>query len=1074
MDKKTVFIKTTKGEHESANLPSDLKRILSLIDNRSTVDELTKRAPPSMRDGLVNDFIELVAEGYIRDKNKPEPKIVAPRSAPPNIAAPKMASPKIATPKSPPPKMFTSESESGDLDFNTKTPAAEHAAAEQAARKKAEAAARAHAELEAAMAEAKAKASAEAEARAQAIAKQEAEAAARVRAEAEAAARVRAEAEAKAKHEAMIREQAEAKAKLEAAIRLRTEQEAAQAKVAMEAAVRAKAEAAVRARREAEAQARQAAEAQVRKEAEEARLKAEQQAARIKAELEAAEKAKAEAEAARQKAEAEAARIKAELEAARARAEAEARALAEERARQEAEAARLKAIQEAEIARVKAEAEAKAKREAEEARIRAEQEAAARAKAEAERLKAEAEAARIRAELEAAKALAEAEAKLLAEARAKQVAEEQARQETERRIAEQEAAISRAKDQELEAMKARLKAEQEAEIARVRVEEEAKAKREAEKVRDKIEQEAAARSRALQEKEQAAKREAEEQAVQAALLAEQEADAHALKNTAVPAEESVFVINLDAFHKDGAEQESKDAVPVLDHAALAQAEAEVNARREAEQRAAAEAKVAAEMRSKQEAVAEMARLKEEAEAARRNAEEETRRQAEEQVMAEEQAKVWAEAEQRAQLQARVEAEQQASLIHAKAVQQQVTREHRKPLPWAKIVFGLVVMALLSVIVLPYVWPLQEYIAPLEQRLSAQLKQPVHIGGLKAASLPPTLQLQNVTVGAEKEVKVGSVVLNFDLIALLSQVKSIGNAELSDISIEGRQIEKQLKSLKALGGDANFPIRHISLQRMKIVTDEITLPVLSGIADTDAQGTFARVSIHSEDNKIGIDLQPEQGHWQLGVSLKESSLPMLSGYPFSDFSAKGEVGDGEVNFTELYGHIYGGILLGSAKLNWRKGWQLQGRLEAKTFELNKMFHQYGIDGDMFGEGTFSFAGAKLSQLGDAPHLEASFTVNRGTINGFDMVETARLLSRENMVGGRTHFEELTGTVLIENHTRRFRQIKIGSGMLQAGGSFDVSQGNQLSGSFNAEIKMRAGNNLLTLYGTLSEPKLRAGR
>jgi hypothetical protein len=48
------------------------------------------------------------------------------------------------------------------------------------------------------------------------------------------------------------------------------------------------------------------------------------------------------------------------------------------------------------------------------------------------------------------------------------------------------------------------------------------------------------------------------------------------------------------------------------------------------------------------------------------------------------------------------------------------------------------------------------------------------------------------------------------------------------------------------------------------------------------------------------------------------------------------------------------------------------------------------------------------------------------------------------------------------------------MLNAGGSFDVSPGNQLSGNFNAEIKMRAGNNLLTLYGTLAEPKLRAGR
>ena len=47
------------------------------------------------------------------------------------------------------------------------------------------------------------------------------------------------------------------------------------------------------------------------------------------------------------------------------------------------------------------------------------------------------------------------------------------------------------------------------------------------------------------------------------------------------------------------------------------------------------------------------------------------------------------------------------------------------------------------------------------------------------------------------------------------------------------------------------------------------------------------------------------------------------------------------------------------------------------------------------------------------------------------------------------------------------------MMSSTGAFDVSAGDQISGNFSAEIKMRAGNNPLTLYGTLDEPKLRAG-
>ncbi|MGE5758038.1 MAG: hypothetical protein ACM3W8_04145, partial [Sideroxydans sp.] len=596
------------------------------------------------------------------------------------------------------------------------------------------------------------------------------------------------------------------------------------------------------------------------------------------------------------------------------------------------------------------------------------------------------------------------------------------------------AALARAKA-EAEAA-ARLRAEQEA--ARLRAEQEALARMRAEAEARAV---AEARSRQL-EAEAEAKRRAEERAAQA---------------SAEPsAAEPEFEIKLDTFMGESAEPVTQ-AAPHVESEAKPETGEEVT----------------------RDVAAEMARLKAEAEAradaARIKAEEEARRKAEEQALAEEQAKAWAEAEQRARAQARIEAEQaaqQAALSQAKAIKP-AARAHRKPLPLVKITFGLVALAVVVALVLPYVYPLREYIAPLEQRLSAQLKQPVHIGAMSAASLPPQLQLQNVTMGKSQEVKVGSVVLHFDPLSLFSETKVISNAELQDVSIQGNLLDRQAASLKLLGGDEDYPVRHVTVQRLKIVTDEVALPTLSGIADIDAKGALSRVSLHSPDDKLEVDLQPNQGRWQLGVNVKESSLPILPDVVFSDLEAKGDLTDGEVNFTEIDAHIYEGILLGSAKLSWRKGWQLQGTLEAKTFELDKMFPKYGVDGEMSGEGTFSMIGPKLSQMDDAPHLDGSFTVKKGTFN-VDMVETARLLSRENLVGGRTHFEDMIGTVQMENHASHFHQVKIMSGMLNAGGSFDVSAGNQLSGSFNAEIKMRAGNNPLTLYGTLAEPKLRAGR
>jgi hypothetical protein len=935
MDKKTVFIKTAKGESEVSSLSGDLRRAISLIDNKSTLEEIARRAPPSLRDDLGDVLRELLAGEFIRDKDT------------------SLFEPKIAGPKIPPPKMFVPKSPvsapSDELDFTKLNEAYAANAAELAARQKAEQAARGRSELEAAVAAAKVRANSDLTAKAEA----------KARKEADVAARARAEAEVKAKQEAMLRAQAEAKAKQEAAVRARAEQEAARAKAEIEAAVRAKAEAEARIRAEIEAAARakQEAEAKARQEAEAARLKAEQEAARIKAELEAAAKAKAEAE----------------------------------------------------------------------ARIRAEIEAAARAKAEAE---------------------AQARAKREAEENARRAAEEKARQEAEA---------------------ARLRAEQEAEAARLKAEQEAAAKARAE-----AEARALTDAYARQEAEAAAKLEAEVQARQAAVVAEQEALARASKGAAAPEAVSAFEINLNSFL--GETQQPVSRPPAVDHGARAEAAAKT--RQQAEQRAA-EAEV--EIESKKNTAAEMARLKAEAEAkadaARQKAEAEARRQQEEQALAEEQAKAWAEAEQRAKVQAQIDAEQaaqQAALSQAKATKKPVSRARRAPLPLGRIAFGLVVLALVVAVVLPYVYPLQEYVAPLEQRLSAQLKQPVRIGGMSAASFPPKLELQDVTVGIEQEMKIVRIVLKFNLLSLLSESKVIGDAELNEVSIKGNQLENLAPSLKLIGGDREFPVRHLTLRRVKVVTEEIAVPDLAGVAEIDGQGAFTRVALHSEDDKYSFDLQPDQGRWQLGVRLRETALPWLPGIVFSDLSAKGILSEGEANFTEMDAHIYNGILLGSAKLNWRKGWQLQGQLEAKTFELNKMFPKYGIEGDINGEGTFSMIGAKLSQLGASPRLDASFTVKSGVVNGFDMVETARLLSREHMVGGRTHFDDMVGVVQVENHTQHFRQLRIVSGMLSATGSFDVSPGNQLSGNFSADIKMRAGNNPLTLFGTLDEPKLRAGR
>jgi hypothetical protein len=980
MDKKTVLIKTSKGESEVSGMSGDMKRVLLLIDGDATYAEIIKHAPPSLRGDLPEIIQSLLDSELIRDKSKVQ--------AGPKIVAHKVVAPKVVTPKS--------DQGGEELDFTSMFVAPDPAAlaAEAAQAKVAQ-------EAEKLKAETEARARAEAESRARA--EQEA---ARVKAELEAAARAKAEAEA-----------ARLKAEQEAA-RIKAELEAAKAKAEAEA----KALAEERARHEAEA-ARIKAEAEaarIKAEQEAARIKAEQEAARIKAEQEAA-RIKAEQEAARIKAEQEAARIKAEQEAARIRAEQEAaekaRAEAEARAREAAEAARLKA--ELEVAKAKAEAEAKALAEERE-----------RQEAEAARLKAEQEAARIKAEQEAAER---------ARAEAAEAARQQAEAEAERVKQEQEAAARRKVQED-----ARIKAEQD-EAARV--------KAEAEAARIKAEQEAArvAAEQAKAETEAARKR------AEAAQAAQAEAE-----KSAAPGGFTIDLAALSAMDSStDADQLARPATPMPEQAAPAPAPEKTIEQKKAE--------------AKPDAAAEMARLKAEQEAERLRAEQEARALEEEQALAAEQESAWAEAEQRAEQQSKLDAAQaakEAALAQAKSKQKSATARRRDPIPLGKITAGILALGLVAIFVLPMFWPMQEYIAPLEQRLSERFKQPVKIGGMSASLLPvPKIELVDVKVGRAGEFSAAAATLNFDLLSLASDSKTISDVALQGATLNGRDLENVAAWLKGMGGDANFPLQHVTLHDLKIVSDVVTIPALQGGADFD-QGVFSRLVLHSEDEKLNVELKAVANRMQLTFGIRDGALPLLPAAMFSSFNARGEIAAGEIIVSDLDAHAYGGIWSGKGKLDWNKGWRFDASIQAKTMELAEMFPKYGLSGEVFIDGELSASSGALPDLAKSLRVDASFEAKRGVISGIDMVETARLASHEHLVGGRTHFDELNGSFVAEGGNIRFRSVRITSGMLKASGTLEATADGQLSGAFNSEIKMRSGNNPLSLSGTLSEPKLKA--
>ncbi len=440
-----------------------------------------------------------------------------------------------------------------------------------------------------------------------------------------------------------------------------------------------------------------------------------------------------------------------------------------------------------------------------------------------------------------------------------------------------------------------------------------------------------------------------------------------------------------------------------------------------------------------------------------------------------QAKKWEEAEQRAAEAARRRAEsvpQQVFQRPAEAVPaaKTVARPRRKPMPWVKLTAGLAALLVLALFAAPLVLPTQGYVASIEQALGTKLQQPVHIGRLSGRILPtPSLVLGDVYIGEAKQIQARQAQVNFSLFSLFGAVKSIDSIELDGVQVNGAALRQVSGWLQQTAADQRYPVRRIALTNALLDADGIQFSNVDGELTFDAAGSFTQARFNADGRKLALEIHaaPEQ-KLALSFTLRDSALPLLPNWVFEDMKAVGELTRDELRITELDSRIMGGVLTGDARINWRAGWRVQGALVAKVIPLqniNKL-----LSGDLDGSARFLMQADNLAKLADAAVLNGVFSVRKGTISGVDIVEVTRLRSRENLPGGRTHFNELSGELAYANESYQFRQLKLNDNVVKAFGSLTARR-QELSGNISADLMMRPGAVALQVGGTTESPSLR---
>ncbi|HTS52256.1 MAG TPA: hypothetical protein VMH26_03190 [Burkholderiales bacterium] len=1039
MNKTTVFSKTGKGlleiKNKSNRLSKDQFRILNLVDGKASLDDLVDKSRITEVE-LRKLLAGLSDGGFIKEFTNP---------------AGSAEYTSVTIPPVPPSTSYVD-----DLDFTqilgpakpAKTGFYQSAQTEQRQREEAER---------------KASEAAATKAREEGEKRTKEDAVRRAREE-EAARRIREEAERKAKEEQARREklEAEMRFRLDEPKRLKEEAER-KAREKLEAERRAREEAERKVREEAERRAKIQAEAAARVEAERKRKEEEERKRREE------EERKRREEEERKRREEEERKRREEEERKRREEEERKRREEEERKRREEEERQRREEEE----RKRREEEERKRREEEERRHREEEERKRRE--EEERRRREEEERKRREEEEERRRKEEEERKR------KEEAERLRRELEERHRREEQELLRRLEQGPLTEDDERKRREEEEhrrqEEERGRQEEERRQREERE--RRRRDDEARARKEEEEERkrkdEEERKRREEEQLDASplpsldvthldapAISTNLDSDLDALKRAEAEVEKE-FMAKEEAIRKALEEQERRFRLEEEARAAMDRAEREAREKADQEGRELAEAaeraRREAEQRSREEAIKRQQEEKE-----KRAREQEERRKKGEEDRKKRERERW-EQDQRAREEALAKKRSdQEELDRKKADRERLAREAKKR-AWGP--GRITLLATIVVVVLLIggiqVAPLSAYAPEMEKLASERIGEPVRIGSLHASVFPSFhLKLDNVTVGQQQDVRAHEVTAYMDIGSLFG-----GEKLVKSLDIEGLQATQDAlvrlpgwlaeESAKA----AKVNVRKIVLKGTKLEVKGATMPPFNARLFLAADGTVSRAMIETVDGHFDADILPNGPAAEISARLKNFSLPFGPELELTEGSVKGVVSGSQIRLTDVDLSLYGGQAKGQAVVGWGSPWSLEGEFEFKRLELEAAMRALKIDivsdGLMYAKGRVAMQASSLVTLFDNPRIESTFTVQKGSLSGFDFVRALQSPRRDGVQGGKTKFDELSGALTVAGARYAYSNARLTAGLLAASGACEILPNKDITG--RAYVELRSTSNLV---------------
>lgn len=357
-------------------------------------------------------------------------------------------------------------------------------------------------------------------------------------------------------------------------------------------------------------------------------------------------------------------------------------------------------------------------------------------------------------------------------------------------------------------------------------------------------------------------------------------------------------------------------------------------------------------------------------------------------------------------------------------------------------------------------PMNSYVPAIEKLASEHIKEPVSIGSMHVSILSGfTINLQNIKIGTTQDVKIDKVSLSPEFGSVFGNVKIIRKVEVESATVAEEVLPRLPKWLEAAVADKNMQIGRVVVKSIKLESRTATVPPFDADLELSPEGAIQKAVLSTTDGKLNLELVPHDNQIDIALSAAKGWVPPLGPQiEFTDLTVKAVATQNQIRVEKFDALLYGGAAKGSALIVWGGPWSLDGEVATERISLQELMavftHDAKSTGQLESRLRYSMSSQTLATMFDSPKVDGTFDIKKGDLDGVDLVRALQSGGRGVTQGGATRFEEISGTLSLTSGRYQYRTMKLSSGLLSAGGAFEVSPNKNVSGRISVELRSQA--------------------